>query len=251
MCGLGKTIDKNYEPSIPEIKKFEPTKDYAHGPGGACDAYMRYKDSDLIAFVRKKLEGFNSSPLMIDITQNVEEIIKQVYIQSRSYDQVIEKALEKENFIECRPGIKPISDNDYIRISDYFGWRIDPFTKKATIHHGIDFAGERGGNVYATGKGIVIKAGYSLFGYGRIVEIDHGFGYKTRYAHLDKIFVKEGDKVWRGDKIGLLGNSGRSTGPHLHYEVRINNKPVNPEYFFNNDISPEEYDKMITFYHNN
>lgn len=196
----------------------------------------------------KNLEGFKASNLMIDVTQNVEEIAKQTYIQSKSYDQVIQKMIERENFHECRPSIKPLSDKSYIRISDYFGSRIDPFKKNIRPHYGIDFAGPRGGDIVATGKGIVTKAGYSLYGYGKIVEIDHGFGYKTRYAHLDKIIVKEGQKVNRGETIGLLGNTGRSTGPHLHYEVRMHNKAVNPIYFFNNDISVEEYDKMLVAY---
>ncbi len=193
----------------------------------------------------KNLEGYNHSELLIDISQNVDELIKQIYIQSKSYDQVIEKALEKELFLKSRPSIKPLSDNDYLRISDYFGWRKDPFTGKPSKHYGIDFAGPKGGNIISTGDGIVTKARYTLFGYGRVVEIDHGFGYKTKYAHLHKIKVKEGQKISRGEVIGLLGNTGRSTGSHLHYEVMINNTPVNPIYFFNDDISPEEYNKML------
>ncbi|MFC2138606.1 M23 family metallopeptidase, partial [Bacteroidota bacterium] len=199
----------------------------------------------------QNLEGYKSSEVMIETSQNIEELFKQIYVQTKSYDQLIDKLKEKGRFLNCRPAIQPISDNDYIRISDYFGWRKDPFNKKATKHHGIDFAGEKGGEIYSTGDGIITKAGYSLFGYGRLIEIDHGFGYKSRYAHLDKIYVKVGEKVKRGQTIGLLGNSGRSTGPHLHYEVRMNNIPVNPIYFFNNDISPEEYAKMISFYKNN
>jgi len=199
----------------------------------------------------QELEGFKSSEMMIETSQNVEELFKQIYIQTKSYDQLIDKLKEKEKFINSRPAIQPLSENDYVRISDYFGWRIDPFNKKATKHHGIDFAGNKGGKIHATGDGIIIRAGYSIFGYGRLIEIDHGFGYKTRYAHLDKLLVKEGERVKRGQTIGLLGNSGRSTGPHLHYEVRMNNVPVNPIYFFNNDISPEEYAKMIAFHNKN
>lgn len=196
------------------------------------------------------MEGFENSGLVMDLSQNIEELSKQVYIQSKSYDQVIEKAIEKANFIESRPSIKPLSDDDYIRISDYFGWRKDPFNHKPTIHHGMDFAGPMGGEIVATGKGIVVAARHTLFGYGKVVIIDHGFGYKTKYAHLNKIIVKEGQKVNRGEVIGLLGNTGRSTGSHLHYEVLMNSRPVNPIYFFNNDISPEEYQKMREAYAN-
>jgi len=191
------------------------------------------------------MDGYENSSLVVDLTRSVDELSRQIYFQSKSYDLVIEKALEKQEFIDSRPSIKPLSDNDYYRISDYFGWRLDPFTKRPTTHHGIDFAGQKGKNVIATGKGVVTVVRNSFLGYGRIVIIDHGFGYKTKYAHLQKILVKEGQKINRGHVIGTLGNSGRSTGPHLHYEVLINNKAVNPVYFFNNDISPEEYDKML------
>lgn len=197
------------------------------------------------SYTYQSLEGYKSSPLMIGVFKNIDNVESKVYVQSKSYDQVISQVLDKENYYECRPGIKPISDDDYVRISDYFGLRKDPFSGKRSKHYGIDFAGPRGGKIYATGKGVVTKASYTLHGYGRVIIIDHGYGIKTRYAHLDKILVKVGDKVNRGDNIGLLGNSGRSTGAHLHYEVRVNNKPQNPLYFINHDLSPEEYDKMI------
>jgi murein DD-endopeptidase MepM/ murein hydrolase activator NlpD len=133
-------------------------------------------------------------------------------------------------------------------VSDYFGWRIDPFTKKPTRHLGLDITGHSGTPIYATGHGIVTRAEVSIFGYGRYVEVDHGFGYKTRYAHLRKITVKEGQKVKRGEVVGLMGNTGRSTGTHLHYEVRVNNRPVNPLYFYNMDLSPDEYHNMLEHY---
>ncbi len=113
------------------------------------------------------------------------------------------------------------------------------------MHHGMDFTGPEGADIFCTGDGVVVDAGYSFYGYGNRVTIDHGYGYKTVYAHLKDINVDEGQKVKRGDIIGTLGNTGRSTGAHLHYEVRINNNPVDPINYYFNDITPEEYDLMI------
>ncbi|MFC2086652.1 M23 family metallopeptidase [Bacteroidota bacterium] len=196
-----------------------------------------------------EFEKYDNGEIMAETSKKVDELVKRIYIQSKSYNEVISKAIEKENLLMARPGIMPISPKNFVRYSDNYGWRIDPFSKRLAKHYGLDFAGPVESEIFATGKGIVTKSGYSIFGYGKFIEIDHGYGYKTRYAHLDKIFVKRGQPVKRGDVIALLGNSGRSTGPHLHYEVRINNKPVNPIYFFSDDdLSIEEFHTMIEFY---
>jgi murein DD-endopeptidase MepM/ murein hydrolase activator NlpD len=144
------------------------------------------------------------------------------------------------------PAIQPISINSLDRISDYYGYRKDPFTGEIRRHNGIDFAGILGSNIYATGDGIVVEARYTFHGYGKKVAINHGFGYVTIYGHLRKINVKKGDKVKRGQTIGELGSTGRSTGPHLHYEIRKFNLPVNPINFYYNDINAAQYDSMIT-----
>ena len=143
------------------------------------------------------------------------------------------------------PAIQPVSLKDFNRISDYFGYRSDPFTGKRKMHEGMDFSGIEGSDIFATGDGVVVAAGYTIHGYGNRIIIDHGYGYKTIYAHLDKILVKNGQKVKRGDVIGLLGNTGRSTGAHLHYEVRKDNRPIDPINFYFNDMTEKEYELMV------
>ncbi len=192
----------------------------------------------------EKFEGMRSSDVLIKTATLLDQLTWQVYIQSKSFDEIISLAKNKEQMIQSVPAIQPISVGDLVRISDYFGYRNDPFTRNRKLHHGIDFAGPKGTPIYATGKGTVTESAFSFFGYGNVVMVDHGFGYKTRYAHLDKILVNSGQKVSRGQIIGYLGNSGRSTGPHLHYEVLHRNHPVDPLNYFN-DMSEEEYNLMV------
>ncbi|HOP02988.1 MAG TPA: M23 family metallopeptidase [Tenuifilaceae bacterium] len=192
----------------------------------------------------QRFEGMRRSDLLIRTATLLDLLTWKVYIQSKSFDEIIHLAKNKEQMIQSVPAIQPISIGDLVRISDYFGYRSDPFTKKRKAHHGIDFAGPLGTPIYATGKGTVTEAAFSFFGYGNVVMVDHDFGYKTRYAHLDKILVTSGQKISRGQIIGYLGNSGRSTGPHLHYEVLLRNNPVDPLNYFN-DMSEEEYNLMV------
>jgi hypothetical protein len=192
-----------------------------------------------------ELEGFNYSDVLIETFKKVDKISKKIYIQSKSFDTVVELAKNKEKMIACIPAIQPVALKDFNRISDYFGSRKDPFTGKATMHHGMDFTGPEGSDIFVTGDGVVVEAGYSFYGYGNRVVVDHGYGYKTVYAHLQKISVDEGQKVKRGEIIGTLGNTGRSTGAHLHYEVKLNNKTKNPINYYFNDISSEEYELMV------
>lgn len=187
---------------------------------------------------------FRHSDLLIDIATKIDQITWKTYAQSKSFDEVIDLARNKEQMILSIPAIQPIAIDDLNRISDYFGVRRDPFLRTTKFHHGIDFAGPKGVPVYATGNGKVEVAEFSFFGYGNVILIDHGFGYKSRYAHLQKIIVKPGDTVVRGQIIGTLGNSGRSTGPHLHYEVIHRNKTVDPINYFN-EMSPEEFNMMV------
>jgi hypothetical protein len=188
--------------------------------------------------------GLKNSDLLIDIATKLDQVTWKTYIQSKSFDEVIDLAKNKEKMILSIPAIQPISVNDLTRISDQFGTRRDPFTRERRFHQGIDFVGPIGVPIYASGNGRVVVAEYSFFGYGNVVLIDHGFGYQTRYAHLKKIDVKLGDTVVRGQKVGSLGNSGRSTGPHLHYEVIYRNRTVDPLNYFN-EMSAEEYEMMV------
>lgn len=191
------------------------------------------------------LEGFTNSDLIIETFKRIDDIRNKLYVQSKSFDVVIDYAKNKEKMLACIPAIQPVAIRDFDRISDYFGFRSDPFNNVQTMHYGMDFTGPEGADIFATGDGVVVEAGYSFYGYGNRITIDHGFGYKTVYAHLQKIEVTEGQKVKRGDIIGKLGNTGRSTGTHLHYEVKLNDKPINPINYYFNDITAEEYELMI------
>lgn len=191
------------------------------------------------------LEGYESSDVMIETFKRLDILSKKIYVQSKSFDTVIELAKNNEKMIAAIPAIQPVALKDFNRISDYYGTRNDPFTGKRRMHRGMDFTGPEGSDIFATGDGVVVDAGYNFHGYGNKIMIDHGYGYKTVYAHLKKIKVKVGDKVKRGDVIGYLGNTGRSTGAHIHYEVRFHNNPINPINYYFNDMSDKEYDLMV------
>ena len=193
----------------------------------------------------KELEGYRSSELMKQSTKKMDIILKKVYIQSKSYDEVMELAMKKKEMLASIPAIQPVSNNDLKRMASGYGYRIDPHYKTPAFHAGMDFTAPRGTPIYATGDGKVIRADNSSKGYGNHVRIDHGFGYITLYAHMYKIMARPGQKVERGDIIGLVGNTGKSMGPHCHYEVRKNGDPVNPIHFYFNDLSPEQYETMI------
>ncbi len=191
------------------------------------------------------LEALSNSELVIQTAKRLDKIAKQVYIQSKSFDEVIEMAKRKEEMIASIPAIQPVSNKDLRRVASPFGVRMHPFYKVLKMHTGMDFTAPTGTEIYATGNGVVTDVIYSSRGYGNTIIIDHGFSYTTLYAHLSKIIVRRGQKVKRGDIIGLVGNTGMSMAPHLHYEVRKNDEPINPINFYFNDLTPEEYDKII------
>jgi len=193
----------------------------------------------------RNLDELNKAGLIISVAQKIDKLYRQIDIQTESYDYLLDKAGENIKKIASIPSIQPVSVKDLTFISSYFGVRTDPFFNYKKPHYGLDFVAPRGTKIYVTGDGIVTLSKYSRTGYGNEIIIDHLFGYNSRYAHLNKIFVKEGDKVKRGQLIGLLGNTGRSTGPHLHYEIRYNNQPINPIYYFADEISEQEYERMI------
>ena len=190
------------------------------------------------------LEDFEHSDLMVSTAMGMDILTKRVCVQSRSFDDVELLARQAGQMASCVPSISPLK-LDNIRITSSFGWRMHPVRKTRIFHEGIDFAGKPGTDIYATGDGTVEAVYYNFFGYGNSVVVNHGFGYKTRYAHLKEAFVHEGQKVQRGERIASLGSSGMSTGPHLHYEVLYMGKQMNPWNFFSNDISDEEYEKFV------
>lgn len=193
----------------------------------------------------KSLEGFQNSDMIIDASQKMDILSKQLYIQSKSLDEIISLAEDKEDLLAAIPAIQPVRNEDLTRVASGYGWRSDPFTKARKMHKGMDFTAPVGTPIYATGDGVIDRADNRATGYGEHVEIDHGFGYKTIYAHMSKYAVKRGQKVSRGDLIGYVGNTGRSSGPHLHYEVHKNGRAINPINFYYGNLTPDEFEEML------
>lgn len=173
-------------------------------------------------------------------------LTKKSYVQSKSFDEVAQLSKRAGDMASCIPAIPPVvPDRRIYRLSSSFGYRSDPFTGRSKRHTGVDFALKPGHPIYVTGDGVVESVKFEFFGYGNSVVVNHGFGYKTRYAHLKSIGVAEGMKVKRGECIGISGNSGRSSGPHLHYEVIYKDRHVNPANYYDLTITPEEYSTMV------
>lgn len=187
-----------------------------------------------------------SGSLLKKTTVRVDVLTKKSFIQSKSFDEVVVLSKRAGDLASCIPAIPPIStEPGSYRLSSPFGYRTDPITGATKMHSGLDFACPPGNSVYVTGDGIVESVRYDLFGYGNSIVVDHGFGYKTRYAHLKLILVKVGMSLKRGDMIAETGNSGRSTGPHLHYEVMYRGNFVNPYNYFDMSMPSEEYASMV------
>jgi len=191
-----------------------------------------------------KLEGYENSEIIKETSKKLDKIARQLYIQSKSFDEVFDMAKNKNKMLSSIPAIQPINKK-LSTIASGFGYRIHPIYKSMHMHTGIDFTAHTGTPVYATGDGVVVDTRSGYIGYGIVCVISHGFNYKTLYGHLSRLLVKPGQKVTRGQVIGYVGSTGVSTGPHLHYEVRFSDRPVNPVNYFYNDLTPEEYEKVI------
>ena len=189
----------------------------------------------------KDLQGFNNSELMENTTKRVDILTKELVIQSKSLDEIVALAKQKEKLLAAIPAIQPVKNEDLKQMASGYGYRSDPFTKIRKFHYGMDFTARTGTPIYATGDGVVYKADASLSGYGNHIEVNHGYGYKTLYAHLSKYNCRPGQRVKRGDIIGYVGSTGRSQAPHLHYEVFKNGERVNPLNFYYGSISAKEY----------
>ncbi|MBR3449594.1 MAG: M23 family metallopeptidase [Bacteroidales bacterium] len=188
--------------------------------------------------------GLDHQFLMTLAARRVDQLTRMAYVQSRSFDDVKIYSARAGDMASCIPSIYPVNPKT-VQLTSPFGARFHPIRQEIVFHEGVDLAGPAGQDVYATGDGVVESTEVNFSGYGNVIVIDHGFGYKTRYAHLQEIKVIAGQIVIRGDKIGKLGSSGLSTGPHLHYEVLYRGVQVNPWNFLNPDISPEEYAKTV------
>ncbi|MFN5346804.1 MAG: peptidoglycan DD-metalloendopeptidase family protein, partial [Bacteroidota bacterium] len=192
----------------------------------------------------KLLEGFDNSDLLIKTTQRIDKLTRQLYIQSKSFDEVFKLAKQKTQMLASIPGIQPVAIKGSARLVSGFGYRIHPIYKTAKMHTGIDFAAPTGTPIYSTGNGVVSQTEFNGRGYGNNVVINHGYGYQTLYGHMTKFVVRPGQKVQRGDLIGYVGSTGSSTGPHCHYEVIKDGNKIDPINYFYNDLTPQEYEQI-------
>ena len=190
------------------------------------------------------LARMTNTQLAADVQRKVDILEKELYVQAKSYEEIFSLAKNQEIRMENIPAIQPVLNKDLKRMASGYGWRVDPVYHIRRFHQGMDFSAPVGTEIFATGNGTVKYVGWKQ-GYGETVEIDHGFSYSTLYAHCSKLLVKRGQKVKRGDIIALVGNTGKSTGPHVHYEVHYNDRAIDPRNFYFYDLSPEEYDRMV------
>ncbi len=193
----------------------------------------------------RELSQFSTGDLMKDLNNKLDGLKRKMYWQSESYDEIVSLVKKKEEKLQALPAIQPIANKDLKRMASGYGWRIDPVYGVSKFHSGMDFTAPSGTEIYATGKGRAITVNYSTGGYGNRIIIDHGYGYQTLYAHMSKFAIKQGDYVQRGQVIGYVGNTGKSVGPHLHYEVHKNGEKVNPVYFYYQDLDNKSYQNMI------
>lgn len=216
------------------IFESEPiAKSIRYGGSGGSDKYSAFNNYD-------------NSELLISSTERLDRLTKRLYIQSKSFDEVVSLAKSKQKLIASIPAIMPINQKDLAHaVTSGFGWRTHPIYKTQEFHPGMDFAAEQGTPIYSTGDGVVERADNLAQGYGNHVVINHGFGYQTLYGHMSRIKARQGQKVLRGELIGYVGSTGLSTAPHLHYEVIKNGEKVNPINFYYNDLSPEQYQLLV------
>lgn len=193
----------------------------------------------------KELTNLSQEKLIRSNYEELDVLKKQLYIQTKSYDEVVRLAKRHEEMLAAMPAIQPVSNKELKWLTSGFGYRIDPIYRTRRMHTGVDYSVAIGTPIYATGDGVVSLVETKYSGYGKQIEIDHGFGFVTKYAHLSSFNVRKGQRVKRGEIIGFSGNSGKSTGPHLHYEVEVNRDKVNPIYYMSRDLSPDEYEEIL------
>lgn len=193
----------------------------------------------------RSLRDLYDAELVTDVTKRVDKLSKQLYVQSKSFDEVWNLARNKNTMLAAIPAIQPVANKDLKRMASGYGMRIHPIYKTFKLHTGMDFTAPVGTEIRATGNGVVSKVEFNGRGYGNNVVVNHGYGYQTLYGHMSRMTVRPGQRVNRGDIIGYVGNSGTSTGPHLHYEVHRGGSPVNPVNYYYNDLTPEEYELMV------
>lgn len=193
----------------------------------------------------KELQGYNNSDLMVETSKRMDRISKQLYIQSKSFDEVVKLVKGKAQLLASIPAIQPIANEDLRHQPSGFGWRTHPIYKTPEFHPGMDFAAPQGTEIRATGDATVERADAAAQGYGNHVVLNHGYGYKTLYGHMLKFVVRPGQKIKRGQLIGYVGSTGLSTAPHVHYEVLKGGEKMNPINYYYSDLTPEQYQKLI------
>lgn len=203
------------------------------GGVGGVERYMDIRDKRM-----------DHSDLIVQLYAKVDKLRRKLYIESVSQDELLQLAEDKKKLYASIPAIQPISNKQLTALTSGFGMRIDPFYRVIVMHEGIDFAAPEGTSIYATADGEIVAADTTVYGYGKMITIDHGYGYQTRYAHLREFAVKPGKRVKRGERIALVGSTGLSTAPHLHYEVLLQGAQINPIHYFFNDLNPNEYEKI-------
>lgn len=191
------------------------------------------------------LRNLQDAQLILSVEQKMDLVERQLYLQSKSFDEVVQLMQTKEDRLLHIPSIQPVKDEDLKQVASGYGWRTDPIYNVQKFHEGMDFSADAGTDIFCTGNGRVIEAGWDTGGYGLSVVVDHGYGYKTRYAHMSKKLVSVGQNVTRGQKLGEVGSTGKSTGNHLHYEVRLRDEVQNPAHYYFMDLTPEQYDNML------
>jgi murein DD-endopeptidase MepM/ murein hydrolase activator NlpD len=201
---------------------------------GGVDRYSDIKEKNII-----------HEDIVLRLHEGVDKLRRKVYIESKSQDEVVQLAENKEKLFAAIPAIQPVANKELIGLASGFGMRIHPVYKVKKMHTGVDFAAAIGTPIYATADGLIDQLDVNFSGYGKSLIIDHGFGYRTRYAHMHGFTVHRGQRVKRGELIGYVGDTSLSTAPHLHYEVFINGQHVNPIHYFFNDLNPAEYEKLV------
>jgi len=189
--------------------------------------------------------SMNTSDLENSITSTINNLTLRIAYQDKSFNEITSFIKNKELLLASTPAIQPVSNKDLKRVASGFGYRIDPVYKTVKFHAGLDFTAPQGTPIYATANGVVRTAGNLGNGFGNHVVINHGYGYETLYGHMFRIKVRSGERIKRGEIIGWVGNTGKSTGPHCHYEVHKNGRTLDPVYFFYNDLSPEQFDRLL------
>jgi len=191
------------------------------------------------------VSAMDENELAYSLSATLTSISNRISFQERSYREIEDMIKDKEKLLASTPAIQPVSNKDLNRVASGFGYRIDPVYKTVKFHAGLDFSAPQGTPIYATADGRVTTAGNKSNGFGNHVIINHGFGYETLYGHMVRVKVRNGQIVKRGEVIGWVGSTGKSTGPHLHYEVHKGGRNIDPIYFFYNDLTPEQYQQIL------